>query len=137
MEIEFNHIAKQYTEGESVLKDFSFKIKPGEFFVMVGPSGSGKSTLLRILAGLLAPSAGQIMFDGRDVTAEAPKNRQLAMVFQNYALLPFMSVADNIRFGLHKLALTKSQVEQRVDEALNLVHLTKLRDRKPKELSGG
>ncbi|KRN27283.1 ABC-type sugar transport system, ATPase component [Lactobacillus selangorensis] len=136
MSIRLTNVSKGF-EHTQVLSDISVTIAPGEFFVMVGPSGSGKSTLLRIIAGLTSVTAGQIYFDEREVTALPPKERNLSMVFQNYALLPFMNVAQNVRFGLDNQQLSANEKNKRVDWALDLVHLSGLRDRKPKALSGG
>ena len=136
MSIRLANVSKDFGNTK-VLSDVSVEIEPGEFFVMVGPSGSGKSTLLRMIAGLTSVTDGRIYFNDRDVTDLPPKNRKLAMVFQNYALLPFMNVAQNIRFGLENQDLNDDEKSKRVDWALDLVHLSDLRDRKPKELSGG
>lgn len=136
MSIRLANVSKDFGNTK-VLSDISVEIEPGEFFVMVGPSGSGKSTLLRMIAGLTSVTDGRIYFNERDVTDLPPKDRKLAMVFQNYALLPFMNVAQNVRFGLENQDLTDDEKNKRVDWALDLVHLTDLRDRKPKELSGG
>ena len=136
MSIRLANVSKDFGNTK-VLSDISVEIEPGEFFVMVGPSGSGKSTLLRMIAGLTSVTDGRIYFNERDVTDLPPKDRKLAMVFQNYALLPFMNVAQNVRFGLENQDLTDDEKNKRVDWALDLVHLTDLRERKPKELSGG
>lgn len=136
MYIKLDHLTKQYG-ATSVLDEINAQIEEGEFFVLVGPSGSGKSTLLRIIAGLIPATSGDVYFDNQKVTDLPPKERHLAMVFQNYALLPFMSVAENIRFGLHNLQLDATEEAKRVNDALAMVQLTELRDRKPKELSGG
>ena len=98
MSIRLANVSKDFGNTK-VLSDISVEIEPGEFFVMVGPSGSGKSTLLRMIAGLTSVTDGRIYFNERDVTDLPPKDRKLAMVFQNYALLPFMNVAQNVRFG--------------------------------------
>lgn len=136
MSIRLANVSKDFGNTK-VLSDVSVEIEPGEFFVMVGPSGSGKSTLLRMIAGLTSVTDGRIYFNDRDVTDLPPKDRKLAMVFQNYALLPFMNVAQNIRFGLENQDLNDDEKSKRVEWALDLVHLSDLRDRKPKELSGG
>lgn len=136
MSIRLANVSKDFGNTK-VLSDISVEIEPGEFFVMVGPSGSGKSTLLRMIAGLTSVTDGRIYFNERDVTDLPPKDRKLAMVFQNYALLPFMNVAQNVRFGLENQDLTDDEKTKHVDWALDLVHLTDLRERKPKELSGG
>jgi sn-glycerol 3-phosphate transport system ATP-binding protein len=136
MYIKLDHLTKQYG-ATSVLDEINAQIEEGEFFVLVGPSGSGKSTLLRIIAGLIPATSGDVYFDNQKATDLPPKDRRLAIVFQNYALLPFMSVAENIRFGLHNLQLDTTEEAKRVNDALAMVQLTELRDRKPKELSGG
>ncbi|MCT2907366.1 ABC transporter ATP-binding protein [Schleiferilactobacillus harbinensis] len=136
MVIKLAHLSKHYGDTP-VLEDIDATIEEGEFYVLVGPSGSGKSTILRIIAGLIPASGGDIYFNDKKVTEAAPKDRHLAMVFQNYALLPFMSVAETIRFGLHNLHLSEAEENDRVADALKMVHLTELADRKPKELSGG
>ncbi|WP_416353203.1 ABC transporter ATP-binding protein [Agrilactobacillus fermenti] len=136
MRIQLKNLSKQYQDTE-VLTNINTEIREGEFFVLVGPSGSGKSTLLRMIAGLIPTTNGQIYFDDQDVTNDSPKDRHLAMVFQNYALLPFLSVQDNIRFGIRNLGLSKTEEEARIFEALNMVHLLPQRHRKPKALSGG
>lgn len=130
-------MTKSYDSTTPVLDDISADIAEGEFYVLVGPSGSGKSTLLRIIAGLIPATKEDVYFGDKKVTNLEPKDRHLAMVFQNYALLPFMSVADNISFGLHNLKLDPTEEAKRVNDALDMVHLTEFRDRKPKELSGG
>ncbi len=112
-------------------------IEDGEFLVLVGPSGCGKSTSLRMLAGLEEVNNGQILIDGEDVTNVAPKDRDIAMVFQNYALYPHMSVAENMGFALKIAGVAKEEREARVLEAAKLLDLEELLDRKPKALSGG
>jgi multiple sugar transport system ATP-binding protein len=112
-------------------------IANGEFLVLVGPSGSGKSTALRMLAGLEDTDEGSISIDGRDVTHVAPKDRDIAMVFQSYALYPHMSVAENMGFALKLKRISKSETRRRVAEAAEMLDLTKYLDRKPKALSGG
>jgi multiple sugar transport system ATP-binding protein len=113
------------------------RIRDGEFMVLVGPSGCGKSTSLRMLAGLEDVSSGSISVGGRDVTELAPKDRDIAMVFQNYALYPHMSVADNMAFSLRMAGMGKEDRAARVREAAELLELEELLDRKPKQLSGG
>lgn len=121
----------------SVLRDCNLEIRSGEFLVIVGPSGCGKSTLLRILAGLEPLTAGDLFFDGNDVRRFSPAQRGAAMVFQNYALYPHMSVFDNMAFGLKIAGLRKSDINARIEEAAKILGLTKLLDRKPGALSGG
>src|SRR5579875_2406130 len=112
-------------------------IKDGEFMVLVGPSGSGKSTALRMLAGLEDVSSGEIRINGADVSRKAPKDRDIAMVFQNYALYPHMSVAENMGFALKLAGVSKDERQRKVEEAAKLLDLERYLDRKPKALSGG
>lgn len=113
------------------------EIADGEFLVLVGPSGCGKSTTLRMLAGLEDVTSGRILIDGRDVTTLAPKDRDIAMVFQNYALYPHMTVRQNMGFALKIAGMPKDEINQRVEAAARTLDLTELLDRKPKALSGG
>jgi len=125
--------------GSSVpaVKEISLEIKDGEFMVLVGPSGCGKSTTLRMLAGLEEVNSGSILIGDRDVTDIPPKDRDIAMVFQNYALYPHMSVAENMAFSLKMAKVDKHERERRVAEAAKILGLTDYLDRKPKALSGG
>ena len=120
-----------------VLADIDLEIGPGEFCVFIGPSGCGKSTLLRLVAGLDEPSAGDILIDGKRVNELAPARRDIAMVFQSYALYPHMSVYENMAFGLRHLRLPKGEVDRRVRIASASLRLSELLDRKPAALSGG
>ena len=113
------------------------EVKDGEFLVLVGPSGCGKSTLLRMLAGLEEVDEGRILIGGKDVTQVAPKDRDIAMVFQSYALYPHMSVAENMGFALKIAGIAKEERDRRVLEAAKLLDLEEFLDRKPKALSGG
>lgn len=131
------NVSKQYDQGKRVLDNVSAEIKTGEFFVIVGPSGCGKSTLLRMIAGLTQITDGTIKIEGQVVNELPPKDRNLTMVFQSYALFPFLSVWDNVAFGLKARKYDAAQIAKRVDEALKMVNLEELRDRKPRELSGG
>src|SRR3954467_2148447 len=119
------------------LDDVDLAIDAGELFFLLGPSGCGKSTLLRIVAGLLAPTAGRIFFNDRDVTNLPTDQRNAVMCFQSYALWPHLSVAENVRFGLDVRRLDAKQREARIQQALELVQMSDFRDRKPTELSGG
>ena len=121
----------------AALKGIDLEIEPGEFFALLGPSGSGKSTTLRILAGLDMPSSGRVVVDGQDVTAADARDRDVAMVFQSYALYPHMSVAQNIAFPLEMAKLPKAEIGPAVQEAARKVSIEHLLERKPGQLSGG
>src|SRR5699024_5354116 len=116
---------------------FNLEIADGEFLVLVGPSGCGKSTTLRMLAGLEQVTGGSISIGGKDVTDQEPRERDIAMVFQNYALYPHMSVRDNMGFALKMAGKSKDEIKKRVSEAAEALGLTEFLDRKPKALSGG
>jgi ABC-type sugar transport system ATPase subunit len=121
----------------SVLAPMNLTIPSGSFVVLVGPSGCGKSTLLRLISGLETPTSGRILMDGQDVAQLPPKDRNIAMVFQNYALYPHMSVEDNLGFGLKMRGVPKHERQQAVAAVADTLKLTPLLKRKPKELSGG
>jgi sn-glycerol 3-phosphate transport system ATP-binding protein len=121
----------------NVLKGIDLSLASGEMLVIVGASGCGKSTLMRLIAGLETPTAGRIMLDGRDVAALDPSARDIAMVFQNYALYPHMTVFDNMAYGLRIRRLSKNDIRARVEESAGLLGLGALLDRKPRQLSGG
>lgn len=135
--IEFDRVTKWYRAGEPVVKDISFDIHDREFLVIVGPSGCGKSTTLRMIAGLEDINEGELRIDGNRVNEVMPKNRDIAMVFQNYALYPHMNVYDNMAFGLKLRKTPKPEIKQRVNEAARILGLEEYLERKPKELSGG
>ncbi|UOM34887.1 ABC transporter ATP-binding protein [Acuticoccus sp. I52.16.1] len=120
-----------------VIKGVDLEIADGEFVIFVGPSGCGKSTLLRLISGLEDISRGRLLIDGRDVTAEPPSGRGLAMVFQSYALYPHMTVRENMGFGLKTAGAPKKEIKAKVDEAARVLQLEPLLDRRPKDLSGG
>ncbi len=122
---------------EPSLDRLSLEIPTGELTALLGPSGCGKTTTMKMIAGLLAPTSGDVTFDGRSVLKDKPEHRGVVMVFQNYLLFPYMSVADNIGFGLKMRKVDKPQIEKRVAEMLELVKLPDLGKRKPAELSGG
>ncbi len=136
-EITLDGVYKVYAGGTPAVSNMSLSIGDGEFMVFVGPSGCGKTTALRMIAGLEDISAGTISVSGTVVNDKAPKDRDVAMVFQNYALYPHLSVRDNIGFGLKLRKVDKSEIAQRVDHAADLLGLTEYLDRKPKALSGG
>jgi sn-glycerol 3-phosphate transport system ATP-binding protein len=123
--------------GTKALDDVSLSIEPGSFCVLLGPSGCGKSTTLRIIAGLESATSGQVFVDGLDVTQQPPAKRGIAMVFQNYALFPHLSVADNIGFGLSVRGVDAGEARRRLAETAALLGLDKLLDRRPSQLSGG
>lgn len=134
----FDHVTRIYPGNtEPSVSDLSLDIKDGEFLVLVGPSGCGKSTTLRMLAGLEEVNKGKIYIGDKDVTTMQPKDRDIAMVFQNYALYPHMTVADNMGFALKIAGVPKAEIRQRVEEAAKVLDLTEFLDRKPKALSGG
>ena len=134
--VTFEHVWKRYGEVAAV-KDLSLDIQDEEFLVLVGPSGCGKTTALRMVAGLEDVSEGTVKIGERVVNDLAPKDRDVAMVFQSYALYPHMSVYDNLAFGLKLRKVSKSEVDRRVREAAATIELSDLLDRKPKQLSGG
>ena len=134
--IQLTHISKRFGETD-VLRGVSLTIEPGEFCVFIGPSGCGKSTLLRLIAGLDDPSAGEIKIDGRRVDHLPPAERNVAMVFQSYALYPHMSAFENMAFGLRHQGLAGREIDRRIAEASRILRLEALLQRKPRELSGG
>ncbi|HWJ31279.1 MAG TPA: sn-glycerol-3-phosphate ABC transporter ATP-binding protein UgpC [Gaiellaceae bacterium] len=136
-EVIFDKVEKVYDNDVHAVHDFSLEIRDGEFVVLVGPSGCGKTTALRMVAGLEDITAGKVSIGGRVVNDLTPKDRDIAMVFQNYALYPHLSVADNIGFGLRLRHAPKEVVEERVTWAAKLLGLTPYLHRRPKELSGG
>jgi len=130
-------IYKKYAGGVTAVSDFNLDIADKEFIVLVGPSGCGKSTTLRMIAGLEDITEGELYIDDKIVNEVAPKDRDIAMVFQNYALYPHMSVFDNMAFGLKLKKMPKDEIKKRVDEAARILDIAHLLDRKPKALSGG
>jgi len=132
-----NHINKVYPNGTRAVTDASFEVNDKEFIVLVGPSGCGKSTTLRMIAGLEDISEGELYIGDKVVNDVPPKDRDIAMVFQNYALYPHMTVYDNIAFGLKLRKYPKNVIKERVEEAANILGIEKLLYNKPKELSGG
>ena len=136
-EVTLNDVDKVYDNGFHAVQDLSLEIEDGEFLVLVGPSGCGKTTALRMVAGLEQITDGTVEIGGRVVNSLSPKERDIAMVFQNYALYPHLSVADNIGFGLRLRKMPSSEIVQRVAWAAKMLDLTPYLDRKPKQLSGG
>src|SRR6185436_13925067 len=136
-QIQLKNLCKVYDSGVCAVRDASFDIRDREFVILVGPSGCGKSTLLRMIAGLESISKGDLLIDGQRVNDRPSKERDIAMVFQNYALYPHMSVYDNMAFSLKLRNYPKNEIEKRVKEAAELLGLTEYLQRKPKALSGG
>jgi multiple sugar transport system ATP-binding protein len=134
--VTFDHVTKRYGEVVAV-DDFNLEIQDGEFMVLVGPSGCGKTTSLRMIAGLEEITDGTLRIGDKVVNDVAPKDRDIAMVFQSYALYPHMTVRDNLAFGLKLRKIPKAEIDKRVADAAGILSLDKLLDRKPKELSGG
>lgn len=134
--VELRQVSKSYGLIKA-LSTVDLTVKEGEFVTLLGPSGSGKTTLLNLIAGTIKPSSGQIFIKGEDVTLRPPSERKLGMVFQNYALMPHMTIFENIAFPLRVRKVPRDEIEQRVHDVLKLVKLPDIAKRKPKELSGG
>ncbi|HEX2161823.1 MAG TPA: sn-glycerol-3-phosphate ABC transporter ATP-binding protein UgpC [Thermoleophilaceae bacterium] len=135
--IVFDGITKRYPDGYEAVKDMSLEVEDGEFMILVGPSGCGKSTALRMVAGLEDISEGQLFIGDDVVNQKAPRDRDIAMVFQNYALYPHMTVRDNMGFALKLHGVDKAEIDKRVEEAAKILDLAEHLDRKPANLSGG
>ena len=135
--IKLDNVCKVYPNGFEAVKNFNLDVQDKEFIIFVGPSGCGKSTTLRMIAGLEDISSGTLTIDGKVMNDVEPKDRDIAMVFQNYALYPHMTVYDNMAFGLKLRKLPKDEIDKKVREAAKILDLDKLLDRKPKALSGG
>jgi multiple sugar transport system ATP-binding protein len=135
--VRLEHLTKVFPGGTTAVDDFTLTVADGEFLVLVGPSGCGKSTVLRMIAGLEDTSGGDILIDGEPVTDWAPKERDIAMVFQNYALYPHMTVRENMGFALRLRRVPAAQADRQVREIARLLGLSELLDRKPAALSGG
>ncbi len=135
--LKFKDINKIYPNGVQAVFDFNLNIRDREFIVLVGPSGCGKSTTLRMVAGLEEITSGELYIDDLLVNDVAPKDRNIAMVFQSYALYPHMTVYDNMAFGLKIRKMPKNEIEKKVKEAAEILGLMAYLDRKPKALSGG
>jgi multiple sugar transport system ATP-binding protein len=136
-DIVLDHVTKRYPDGTEAVRDMNLEIRDGEFMILVGPSGCGKSTALRMLAGLEDISDGELRIGGNVVNEKAPKDRDIAMVFQNYALYPHMTVRDNMGFALKLAKTPKGEIKKKVDEAAKVLDLTNHLERKPANLSGG
>ena len=136
-EIVLDHVVKRYPDGALAVDDFNLSIADGEFIILVGPSGCGKSTLLNMVAGLEDITQGDLSIDGQVVNDKAPKDRDIAMVFQSYALYPHMTVGENMAFPLVLAGVDKNTIKSKVDEAAEMLELTMHLDRKPANLSGG
>src|SRR3954464_11317100 len=136
-EITLDHVTKRYPDGFEAVKGMSLDIQDGEFMILVGPSGCGKSTALRMIAGLEDITDGQMLIGGDVVNDKAPRDRDIAMVFQNYALYPHMTVRENMGFALKPAHADKAESDKRVEEAARLLELQAHLDRKPANLSGG
>jgi len=137
VEVALRNVTKVYAGGVAAVRDVSFTIPDGQFCVLVGPSGCGKSTLLRMVAGLETITGGEVALGGEVVNAREPAERDIAMVFQNYALYPHMSVYDNMAYGLRNRRVPKPEIDRRVREAAKTLEIAALLDRKPRALSGG
>src|SRR5258706_10465849 len=135
-QVELRNVRKTYADSE-VIHGIEMQIGDGEFVVIVGPSGCGKSTLLRMVAGLEAITGGEVTIAGRVVNELEPKDRDIAMVFQNYALYPHMSVYENMAYGLKIRGMSKAEIGTRVDKAAKILELAHLLQRTPRQLSGG
>jgi sn-glycerol 3-phosphate transport system ATP-binding protein len=136
-EVQYRSVTKRFSNDVVALKEFDLRVEDGEFVILVGPSGCGKSTALRLLAGLDKPSSGEICIGGSEVTGHGPGERDIAMVFQNYALYPHMSVYRNLAYGLRQRKTQKREIDERVREMAEILGITELLDRKPAQLSGG
>src|SRR5690606_6794752 len=136
-EIVLDKVTKEYPDGARAVSDVDLEIADGEFIILVGPSGCGKSTTLNMIAGLEDISDGELRIGGERVNERAPKDRDIAMVFQSYALYPHMSVRDNIAFPLTLAKVPKDEISRKVEEAARTLDLTQHLDRKPANLSGG
>jgi ABC-type sugar transport system ATPase subunit len=130
-------VSKTFPGGQAAVRDITLEIADGELLALVGPSGCGKSTLLRIIAGLETPTAGRLLIDGRDMTGADPQSRDLAMVFQSYALYPHMTVYDNLAYSLRVRGLDRRNIEARITSTSKALDLDAMLDRRPAQLSGG
>ncbi|MDG6258025.1 MAG: tungstate ABC transporter ATP-binding protein WtpC [Methanomicrobiaceae archaeon] len=133
--LRIEHVSKDM--GEFLLKDVSLQVSQGEYVVIIGPTGAGKTILVETVAGIYPPDAGRVLLNGRDITHEEPRNRNISMVYQDYMLFPHLSVHDNIAFGLRNRQLEKPEIERRVEESADLLGISHLLHRRPDTLSGG
>src|SRR6195952_4840748 len=136
-EIVLDRVTKSYSDGALAVHEFSLTIAEGEFIILMGPSGCGKSTTLNMIAGLEDISEGELRIGGERVNEKAPKDRDIAMVFQSYALYPHMSVRENMAFPLKIAKVDKAEINRKVEEAAQILDLTQHLDRKPANMSGG
>ncbi|MGC8609701.1 MAG: ABC transporter ATP-binding protein, partial [Thermoplasmata archaeon] len=132
-----DRITKIYNKGVKALDDVTIEVNDKEFFIVLGPSGSGKTTTIRIAAGLETPTSGKVFLDEKEITDYPPKDRDIAMVFQSYALYPFLNVRNNIAFPLKARKMNKKDIDAKVEEVAKLLQIEDLLDRKPEEISGG
>src|SRR6201989_359278 len=136
-EIVLDHVSKSYPDGATAVHDLNLSIADGEFLILVGPSGCGKTTTLNMIAGLEDISSGELRIGGERVNEKAPKDRDIAMVFQSYALYPHMTVRQNIAFPLTLAKMKKADITEKVEDTARILDLTDVLDRKPAQLSGG
>ena len=137
LKVQLKNISKSYENGNFAVKNISFNVDDKEFVVLVGPSGCGKSTILRMIAGLEEITEGELFIEDKKVNDISPKDRNIAMVFQNYALYPHMTVFENMAFGLKLRKFNQEEINLRVNEAAKILELEPYLQRKPKALSGG
>ncbi len=136
-DIKLDHVTKRFPDGYEAVRDMNLEIKDGEFMILVGPSGCGKSTALRMIAGLEDITDGELLIGGDVVNDRPPKDRDIAMVFQNYALYPHMTVRENMGFALRLRGMDKQEINEKVENAARVLDLEPHLDRKPSQLSGG
>src|SRR5690606_12820518 len=142
IQLKLEHIVKEFPDrsGHGAVRavdDISLDIQNGEFLTLLGPSGCGKTTTLRLIAGFEMPTSGRLLLNGQDITSQPPNKRDMALVFQNYALFPHMSVYDNVAYGLQTQRMSKAKINEKVRAALEMMELSGLGDRRPNQLSGG
>src|SRR5262245_30073124 len=134
--LEFREVTKSYG-GVIAVDNVNLSVASGEFLTLLGPSGSGKTTLLNMISGMVTPTSGSVFIGGREVTYVPPRQRGIGMVFQNYALMPHMTVSENIAFPLRVRRLPRAEIKRRISSVLDRVRLSEFAHRKPRELSGG